>query len=834
MTKSLSPDQVRHLLNRGMQMSFSPVVVHLVQALLDPASDVRTISRILGMDPLLSAAIMRLANTPYFGTASPVANLEQAAMLLGTREILRLALSVSIKKGLSKYSPLPEDKFFQAWRTIVWGAIVGQKLSAVSKAASPEMAYLTILLKDLALFLLYEGEDQAPWICPSEYAPEDDALELEHWGATHAGIGRRLVQSWKLPLEISEAIASHHHDIQSLNPTPSLALIVAIATRWSELMHRASPDVEKLIQLEISISDLFSLSPAIIQAIREESIQDFRSMLQLLEIPEAPISDRLYELPMETIKAFYFLSLELSDTGHDLVDIANIIGRHLDLYWQANDWRLYLQVPKRNRYMLFSHEPEYGLGLRQSGPFPADEARQQNGQVLFALTVSNAALGELHVPAAFVQEVNELNFRNYLRMIAQALVGYYQYQASLKAQATMLRDLPVGVARLDSSGLVLEANKMLRRDLKIDSQAGDISLLDILEARTDGQIQDSWQKITSPDGPKHVSTIVNFAKAPNEQSSGAENEQVWVLALHRWGEPAQDEVLLILEDITELSELETQTLQQRNFLDSLFRVMQKIVLTIDGTGRITWVAPPNQHLRGKNFFDLCRPTPIIHTWGPHILEDKTFLTQPLEVGIKISDQRLGLFEFVFAPLKAKDSYLLVGRDLTNIRRLAAQIKRQAFNDGLTGLFNHGHFHTLLSAQASLQRQKGFPLGLLFIDLDKFKDVNDKEGHSAGDAILKTVAQILLSEVRQGNDYACRYGGDEFAIIVPGITPEGLEAMSRRIVEQVPAACEGKVTASVGLALIKENEGVADFLNRADRAVYCVKRDGGNGIAWGCD
>ena len=200
MTKSLSPDQVRHLLNRGMQMSFSPVVVHLVQALLDPASDVRTISRILGMDPLLSADIMRLANTPYFGTASPVANLEQAAMLLGTREILRLALSVSIKKGLSKYSPLPEDKFFQAWRTIVWGAIVGQKLSAVSKAASPEMAYLTILLKDLALFLLYEGEDQAPWICPSEYAPEDDALELEHWGATHAGIGRRLVQSWKLPL----------------------------------------------------------------------------------------------------------------------------------------------------------------------------------------------------------------------------------------------------------------------------------------------------------------------------------------------------------------------------------------------------------------------------------------------------------------------------------------------------------------------------------------------------------------------------------------------------------------------------------------------------------
>ena len=174
----------------------------------------------------------------------------------------------------------------------------------------------------------------------------------------------------------------------------------------------------------------------------------------------------------------------------------------------------------------------------------------------------------------------------------------------------------------------------------------------------------------------------------------------------------------------------------------------------------------------------------------------------------------------------------MGRDLTNIRRLAAQIKRQAFNDGLTGLFNHGHFHTLLSAQVSLQKQKGFPLGLLFMDLDKFKAVNDNEGHSAGDNILKIVAQILLSEIRQGNDYACRYGGDEFAVIVPGITPEGLEIMARRIVEQVPQACRNQVSASMGLALLGNNETVAEFLDRADRAVYSVKHNGGNGFAWG--
>lgn len=833
MGTSLTQDQVRHLLNRGMELSFPPVVVQLVRALLDPTSDVREISRILGMDPLLSAAIIRLANTPYFGGGSSVSNLEQAAMILGTREILKLALSVSIKKGLCKHCPMPQDKFFHAWRTVVWSAMVGEKLCLISKGASPDLAYLALLLKDIPLFLLYEEDSPFPWICPSEYHPDDDALEIEQWGRTHAEIAGQMTGSWKLPQEVTDAIAKHHQDPQSLIVESGLAVIITIATRWSELLHCSAPEVEKLIQLEMLISNILGIPAGMVQTIREDCIKDFKQRLELLEIPEAPLDERFYELPLETIKIFYFLSLELVDTGHDLIDLANIIGRHLDLYWQITDWHLYLQVPKRNRYMLFSHNKENGASINQEGPFPIADTRHHAEQIFFTLAGTTTTLGELHLPEDFLQSNNELNFRNYLRMISQALGSYYQHQANLKSQATLLRDLPVGVARLDSTGrLLLEANKMLRKNLNIDAQLGDISLLDVLKSRMGDIISDSWEKIVEPDGPEHVSTLVNFQKGASDPSAGPSVEQIWVLALHRWGELDQDEVLVVLEDITELSDLETQTLQQRDFLDNLFLVMQEIVLTIDGTGRITWVAPPNQHLRDKNFFEICRPTPVTHIWGPHLLNDKAALGHPLEVGIKISEQRLGLFEFVFAPLKAEDSYLLVGRDLTNIRRLAAQIKRQAFNDGLTGLFNHGHFHTLLSAQVSLQKQKGFSLGLLFMDLDKFKDVNDTEGHSAGDNILKIVSQILLSEIRQGNDYACRYGGDEFAVIVPGISKEGLEAMAQRIVEQVPQACQDKVSASMGLALFKNDETVADFLNRADRAVYSVKRQGGNGFSWG--
>ena len=104
-------------------------------------------------------------------------------------------------------------------------------------------------------------------------------------------------------------------------------------------------------------------------------------------------------------------------------------------------------------------------------------------------------------------------------------------------------------------------------------------------------------------------------------------------------------------------------------------------------------------------------------------------------------------------------------------RLYRRVQDQALTDGLTGLFNHRYFYDRLDQELRRGRRYGTPVSLLMIDLDDFKAFNDRHGHLAGDAVLRTTADALRSELRQHLDIAARYGGEEFAVILPntGIT-----------------------------------------------------------------
>ena len=95
-------------------------------------------------------------------------------------------------------------------------------------------------------------------------------------------------------------------------------------------------------------------------------------------------------------------------------------------------------------------------------------------------------------------------------------------------------------------------------------------------------------------------------------------------------------------------------------------------------------------------------------------------------------------------------------------RLYRRIQDQAITDGLTGLYNHRHFYERLEQEVARAGRYGTPVLLLMLDLDDFKAYNDLHGHLAGDAVLREVARILLSELRAKLDVAARYGGEEFS------------------------------------------------------------------------
>jgi diguanylate cyclase (GGDEF)-like protein len=155
----------------------------------------------------------------------------------------------------------------------------------------------------------------------------------------------------------------------------------------------------------------------------------------------------------------------------------------------------------------------------------------------------------------------------------------------------------------------------------------------------------------------------------------------------------------------------------------------------------------------------------------------------------------------------------------------------SLRDGLTGLFNHTYFYQQIDLEVRRSMRYGTHTSLVLIDIDNFKAVNDTYGHREGDKILAAMGGTLLHLARD-SDICCRYGGEEFAIILPltDIHKAGAIAnrMRRRLVERLP---EGRtVTVSIGVASCeKMTLTYQDLVEKADAALYHAKRSGKNRV-----
>ena len=204
---------------------------------------------------------------------------------------------------------------------------------------------------------------------------------------------------------------------------------------------------------------------------------------------------------------------------------------------------------------------------------------------------------------------------------------------------------------------------------------------------------------------------------------------------------------------------------------------------------------------------------------------------------------MGINVYLVEPV---DTNEMQARVITQIRRKRYQDALRAsqeenitmaVKDGLTGLYNRRYFDIHLKNMTEHAKKTQKPLGILLLDIDHFKLINDRFGHLSGDEVLKQLAPRITNVLR-ATDLVARYGGEEFCVIMPDTPFKYAKEVSMRIRKSIintpytiPAGKGAlKVTVSMGLTMMGEGDSGAAMLDRADKALYMVKEKGRNNIA----
>lgn len=183
---------------------------------------------------------------------------------------------------------------------------------------------------------------------------------------------------------------------------------------------------------------------------------------------------------------------------------------------------------------------------------------------------------------------------------------------------------------------------------------------------------------------------------------------------------------------------------------------------------------------------------------------------------------VGANDFIIKPFKIDELEAKIKRILIE-RHIKDEFARLSITDNLTGLFNQRHFYNKLKEEADRANRQEHALSLILLDLDKFKDYNDKYGHLAGDEALVESGKIILSNIRENVDTAFRYGGDEFAVILVEADEKIAISTSERLKRGFEKS--GVVKASIGFSTYSKEMKIKELIAAADKDLYKGKNAG---------
>jgi diguanylate cyclase len=180
---------------------------------------------------------------------------------------------------------------------------------------------------------------------------------------------------------------------------------------------------------------------------------------------------------------------------------------------------------------------------------------------------------------------------------------------------------------------------------------------------------------------------------------------------------------------------------------------------------------------------------------------------------------------------------LLGAQVHSLGHELESARRESETDPLTRICNRKAFDEYLAASVEIHRAFGYPMSMLVVDVDNFKDVNDSSGHITGDEVLRQVADAVVKVFLRKNDFVSRLGGDEFAIILRETGVRDASALAERVLGRIRSLLVPTtnnetlaVTVSIGLAEIQADDDGKSWLDRADRCLYAAKQGGRNRLS----
>lgn len=320
-------------------------------------------------------------------------------------------------------------------------------------------------------------------------------------------------------------------------------------------------------------------------------------------------------------------------------------------------------------------------------------------------------------------------------------------------------------------------------------------------------------------------------------------------------EKALDRRRLIIENRKYQTELEervgeaTADLERMNrelrgtkeYLENLLASSVDAILTADSAvGKLTYVNRAAVHMLGfdeaefsqKTFGDLFAGGAEEARYMRRLLQENRPL-QNYETELLRNDGTHVPVNLSLSLVKDADgkvvSILGIGKDITEQKRLQQELKELSMKDGLTGLYNQRYFYERLEMEIERAQRQGHPLSLLLFDIDQFKTYNDCHGHLEGDKVLRTLGSVVIECTREHVDIGCRYGGDEFTVILPEADEKEAYNIAERIRVSFAARRFDHLTVSIGLMSYKRGTSLRSFVRFVDAMMYDAKRSGGNRV-----